>query len=128
MIACTYRVIYGDTDQMGVVYYGNFLRFLEHGRNEYLRGKGVRYKDIEDKFRIQFPVVEAHVNYRQSARYDDLLRIETTLTEARRVSMRFVYRVLCDDRELATGYTVHACINFDGKLTRLPDELIRSLT
>ena len=96
MIPCTYRVIYGDTDQMGVVYYGNFLRFLEHGRNEYIRAKGIRYKDIEAQHRIYLPVVEAHVNYRRSARYDDLLRIETTLLEAKRVTLRFGYRIVVE--------------------------------
>ena len=124
-----YRVLYGDTDQMGVVYYANYLRFAELGRNEYIRAKGMPYKDIEQKFRIHLPVVEAQLKYAQSARYDDLLRIETTVDEVRRVSLRFNYRILraTDDGLLVHGHTVHACITFEGKPTRLPAEVVSLL-
>lgn len=129
MVASSYRVIYGDTDQMGVVYYGNYFRFAEHGRNEFIRAKGLRYRDVEQKFRIHLPVVESHMNYRQSAKYDDLLRIETTLAEVKRVSMRFTYRLFREgDAELiAEGHTVHACISHEGKPTRLPNEVMEAL-
>jgi acyl-CoA thioester hydrolase len=129
MIASSYRVIYGDTDQMGVVYYANYLRFAEHGRNEYIRAKGMRYRDLEPQHRIHLPVVEAHLHYRQSARYDDLLRIETRVEQVRKVSLRFGYRILRsdDEVELVTGYTVHACITFEGKPTRLPEEIVLAL-
>ncbi len=129
MIACHYRVIYGDTDQMGVVYYANFLRFAEHGRNEYIRAKGIRYKDIEASHRIYLPVTEAHLNYRRSARYDDLLRIEVSLLEVHRVSLKFGYRMLIEGQpeELVTGHTIHACITFEGRPTRLPEALTQGL-
>jgi YbgC/YbaW family acyl-CoA thioester hydrolase len=67
------RVIYGDTDQMGVVYYGNYLRFFEAARNDFLREKGARWRDVESTHGIYLPVVEAKVNYKRPAFYDDLL-------------------------------------------------------
>jgi acyl-CoA thioester hydrolase len=129
MVRTTLRVIYGDTDQMGVVYYGNYLRFFEASRNEFIREKGLRYRDFEAAYGLRLPVVEAHVAYRQPARYDDLLTIEIALVEARRASARFEYRVLRDDGALlATGHTVHACVDLEGRVHRMPAELVARLT
>ncbi len=121
------RVIYGDTDQMGVVYYANYLRFFEAARNEFIRAKGLRYRDFERDYRLMLPVVEASVEYRRPARYDDLLAVEITLTEVRRASARFEYRVLREGALLATGRTVHACVDLEGKVRRLPAELVSRL-
>ena len=121
------RVIYGDTDQMGVVYYANYLRFFEAGRTEFLRAKGMTYRDFEERSRLQLPVVEASVSYRLPARYDDLLTIETALTEVRRASARFGYRVLRGDELVATGHTVHACVGLDGRVQRMPQDLLQRL-
>jgi acyl-CoA thioester hydrolase len=118
------RVIYGDTDQMGVVYYANYLRYFEAGRNEFIRAKGLTYKDFEASYRLQLPVAEAGVSYRSPARYDDLVTLETSLVEARRASARFGYRLLRGDELLATGFTVHACIDLHGRLQRLPKALV----
>ena len=124
-----YRVIYGDTDQMEVVYHANYLRFCELGRTEYIRARGLPYKDIEQRFRIHLPVIEAQLKYVQPARYDDVLRIETTVAEVRRVSLRFEYRIVraADEVLLVHGHTVHACIGFEGKPTRLPPEVLTLL-
>jgi acyl-CoA thioester hydrolase len=121
------RVIYGDTDQMGVVYYANYLRFFEASRNEFIRAKGLRYRDFERTYALMLPVVEAGVHYRQPARYDDLLTVEATLTEARRASARFEYRVLREGEVLVTGHTVHACVDPAGKVRRMPPELLTRL-
>ena len=81
-----YRVIYGDTDQMGLVYYGNYLRYFEIARNEFLRLAGARYRAFEETHRLMLPVVEAHVRYRRPARYDDELAIYAAIAGgARRV-------------------------------------------
>ena len=122
------RVIYGDTDQMGVVYYANYLRFFEASRNEFIRAKGLRYRDFERTFELMLPVVEAGVQYRLPARYDDLLTVEATLTEARRASARFEYRVLRDGELLVTGHTIHACVDLTGKVRRMPPELLARLS
>lgn len=121
------RAIYGDTDQMGVIYYANYLRFFEAGRNEFLRAAGARYREIEAEHRIYLPVVEAHVEYKQPGRYDDLLMIETALGHVGRASARFDYRVLRDEALIAVGHTVHACIDFDGRVQKLPQVLIERL-
>jgi acyl-CoA thioester hydrolase len=98
------RVIYGDTDQMGVVYYANYLRFFEAGRNEFIRAKGLRYRDFEEAFGLRLPVAEASVSYKLPARYDDLLDVEVSLAEVRRASARFEYRLVREGVLLATGH------------------------
>ena len=122
------RVIYGDTDQMGVVYYANYFRYFELGRSEYLRACGGSYRDFEREGRF-LPVVEASCSYRSSARYDDLLLISTQVSELRRVSMTFTYelRRQGDERILCTGKTVHACVGPDGKPVRIPEQFARLL-
>jgi acyl-CoA thioester hydrolase len=125
----TLRVIYGDTDQMGVVYYANYLRYFEAARNEFIRAKGLRYRDFESTFGLALPVVEAAVSYKVPARYDDLVTVEISLTEARRATARFGYRLLREDGALlATGHTVHACIDAAGKVQRMPRELLERLS
>jgi len=128
MVTIQLRVIYGDTDQMGVVYYANYLRYFEAARNEFIRSKGLRYRDFEEQHGLVLPVTEAHVNYRTPARYDDLLTVEISLVEARRASARFGYRLLREGELLATGHTVHACVDLEGKVRRLPGELLERLT
>jgi acyl-CoA thioester hydrolase len=121
MVEAKLRVIYGDTDQMGVVYYANYLRYFEFGRSEYIRAHGRSYRDVEQSG-ARLPVIEAHLDYRASARYDDLLLIRTRVEQMRRASVRFTYEVLREgeDQLLCTGHTVHACVGLDGKPVRIP--------
>lgn len=127
MVRTEIRVIYGDTDQMGVVYYGNYLRFFEAARNEWLRAKGVRWRDIEAAHAVYLPVAEAKVSYKRPARYDDLIAVETRLGELGRVSLRFDYRVVRGDDVLALGHTVHACVSRDGEIREFPEPLLAQL-
>jgi acyl-CoA thioester hydrolase len=127
MVETQIRVIYGDTDQMGVVYYANYLRFMEAGRNEFIRARGLRYRDFEHRFGLRLPVAEAHVAYRVPARYDDLLTVETSLLEVKRASARFGYRIVRDGDVVATGHTLHACVDLEGRIQRLPRELVERL-
>jgi acyl-CoA thioester hydrolase len=127
MVRTEVRVIYGDTDRMGVVYYANYLRYFEAGRTEFLRAKGLSYRDFEERSRLLLPVVEAGVTYQAPARYDDLLGIETSLAEVRRASARFAYRVEREGAVLATGFTVHACVDLEGRIQRMPRELLDRL-
>jgi acyl-CoA thioester hydrolase len=124
MVKTEIRVIYGDTDQMGVVYYANYLRFFEIGRNEYLRAHGVRYRELEAQHQLFLPVVDAQVSYKNPARYDDLLTLETLVTRVGRASVRFEYRVLRDTTLLATGHTLHACVSGAGAVKPLPDDVV----
>jgi acyl-CoA thioester hydrolase len=124
MVPCELRVIYGDTDRMGVVYYANYLRFFEAGRGAFIRAQGRSYRDVEDRG-VYLPVVEVTSRYLASAVYDDLLVVETSVREVRRASVRFSYRVVRKDdrRLLCEGETVHACVGRDGRPTRLPEDL-----
>ena len=121
------RVIYGDTDQMGVVYYGNYLRFFEAARSDFLREKGARWRDVESMHGIYLPVIEAKVNYKRPAFYDDLLLVQTVLAELGRASLRFEYKVLRGDDLLATGHTVHACVDKQGDIREFPAALSERL-
>ena len=121
----SYRVIYGDTDQMGVVYYANYLSWFERGRSEFLRQIGLPYSFIEQQG-FHFPVTEVHCRYANSARYDDDVQIETELIELGRASLSFNYRITRETNQdlLATGTTKHACIDQTGKVTRIPTMLL----
>lgn len=120
----SYRVIYGDTDQMGVVYYANYLRWFERGRSEFLRQIGLPYANIEAAG-FHFPVAEVKCRYAQSARYDDVIDIATTLVDVSRVYLSFEYKISrqADQLTLATGSTKHACIDREGQLKRIPKTL-----
>ncbi len=120
----TVRVIYGDTDQMGVVYYANYLRYFEVGRCEWLRARGCDYRAIEATG-VLLPVVEAQVRYRSPARYDDLVEIDATPIESKAATVKFVYRLERggSGELLAEGYTVHACLDRDGRPRRFPPSL-----
>ncbi len=124
----TYRVIYGDTDQMGVAYYANYLRWFEIGRTEFMREAGIPY-DRAERDGIFFPVTEVQCRYRRPALYDNLLRIETTVESLSRVALRFHYRIglEADRATLASGWTKHACLDRDRKITRLPGPYARRL-
>lgn len=106
-----YRVIYGDTDQMGVVYYGNYPRFYEIGRNELLRQLGLTYKEIENMGTI-LPVSSMKIKYHRPAYYDDLLTIRTSITEIPASRIEFKYEIFNEKGELLnSGETELAFIN-----------------
>jgi acyl-CoA thioester hydrolase len=115
-----YQIIFGDTDQMGVVYYANYLRFFEGARASYWRALGRSYKDLEDA-RIAMPVIEAHCNYKRPALYEDIIVVETEVTDVRGASLRFVYDVRRNGELLAEGFTRHAVIGPGGRPRALPD-------
>jgi acyl-CoA thioester hydrolase len=122
------RVIYGDTDQMGVVYYANYLRYFEFSRSEYFRARGGSYVEFE-RSGLGLPVVEAHCVYKAPARYDDLLVVRVHVSQLRRASVRFEYEVFREGGPLlATGSTLHACVGRDGKPTGLPAEVVKLLS
>jgi acyl-CoA thioester hydrolase len=125
-VATEIRVRYGDTDQMGVVYYANYLRYFEVARAEWLRAQGRTYRDMEARGHL-LPVVEARVRYLQPARYDDLLAVEATPGEVRLASLRFDYRVRRGEETLAEGWTTHACVGREGRPVRLPAEIVALL-
>ena len=122
-----HRVLYGDTDQMQVVYYASYLRFFEGARNEWIRALGLTYAEIESRG-VFLPVMEVATRYLRPARYDDLLEIPVTVTHTR-VKVRFDYVVhrQGEPAALALGHTVHVCVGKEGRPTRAPDWLLRAL-
>ena len=120
------QVIFGDTDQMGVVYYANYLRYFEGSRAAYWRSLGKTYKDLEAA-QVALPVHEAHCRYRRPAYYEDVLAVEVEVTEVRAASMVFGYRVRRGGELCADGWTRHAVIGPSGKPRALPDALRAAL-
>lgn len=123
-----FRVRYAETDQMKVVHHRNYLVWCELGRTDLIRRLGASYAEIE-KQGILLAVVEANLRYHAPARYDDLIRVRTTLKEARSRSVTFEYIIENADtgEKLVTARTMLASINGDGKLVTMPEEMRRSL-
>jgi acyl-CoA thioester hydrolase len=120
----TVRVRYKETDQMGVVYHGNYFTYFEIGRVEYLRDLGMAYKEMEQQDDSYIVVAESQCRFLRPARYDDVLRIRTRVSRARRRTLRFVYEIVNDvtGEMLATGETVHVVCNRMGRPRALPDK------
>ena len=132
IFSTTVRVLYGDTDAGGVVYNANYLRYFEIGRTELMREWICSYSEIE-KLGFVLPVTESWSRYKAPAVYDDLLTIETTIAELSRFKFRFNYRVYrqqdgdAKPKLLVKGYTIHVAVTKEGKLTRLPDEILEKI-
>jgi len=122
------RVRYADTDRMGVAYHANYLVWFEVGRTEWLRESGWTYREMEEAG-VSLPVIEAHCQYRQPARYDDEIEISTVATVLSQVRIRFDYeaRLLRGSTLAATGHTVHASLGADGRPRRLPPRVLELL-
>ncbi|MCI5779332.1 MAG: acyl-CoA thioesterase [Lentisphaeria bacterium] len=118
-----YRVPYADTDQMGVVYYANYLEYFERGRTEMFRATGASYAKMEREGYF-LPVAEAYSKYVGSARYDDLLTFRSYVVEYSRVRIKIATEVRRDGEVLVTGYVVLGCVNAEFKITRLPRFLV----
>jgi acyl-CoA thioester hydrolase len=117
------RVRYQDTDGQGRVHHANYLTYFEMGRTELLRAAGYTYRQIESEGWM-LVVSEVTCKYYLPAAYDDLLRLQTRVAEARGARVVNTYQVYRDDTLLAEGRSVVACINREGRVTRLPPGLM----
>jgi acyl-CoA thioester hydrolase len=119
------RVIYADTDAMGIVYHTNYIKWFEVGRNEIMRQLGLLYSEIE-KHGHNLPLTEVNCHYLQAAKYDQVLVIETRIDLITRVIVKFTYKIWDEDRKklLTEGYTIHACTNSEGKVRRMPQMIL----
>lgn len=124
----TLRVRYGETDKMGIVYYGNYATYLEQGRTEWLRDMGFSYKWMEDNG-IHLPVVELNIKYKAPARYDDVLTITTSLKKIPTYRIDFIYKIHNQEGQLLlTGETSLVFVNnITNKLQKAPDYLVNKL-
>lgn len=120
---CQYRVSYGDTDQMGVVYYANYLELFERGRTEMLRAAGISYKEMENRG-IIFPVIEAFCKYHSSAFYDDLLTLRSYVSEIGRVKVKICCEIYRGETLLVSGHVVLGSINRDKRPQKLPQDFL----
>lgn len=122
------RVYYEDTDAAGVVYYANYLRYLERGRTEFVRERGLSLQNLLDRGYL-FPVARLEIDYRSPAIYDDLIRIETSVREVGNASFTLGHQVVRvgDGKLLTEAQVTLACIGPDNKVRRLPAELSRLL-
>ncbi|HTT33520.1 MAG TPA: thioesterase family protein [Methylomirabilota bacterium] len=118
------RVRYAETDQMGVVYHGNYFVWFEVGRVELMRALGVEYKKMEKEDDCHIVVADAHCRYHHPARYDEVLRVRTRIAESKNRLIRFKYELFRDSDStlLATGHTVHIICGSNGRPKTLPDK------
>lgn len=122
------RIRYAETDQMGVVYHGNYPQYLELGRVEWLRSLGISYKNMEDNGCI-LPVISLSINYKKPAVYDELITVTTKLVKIPTVRIEFEYEILGENQELIA--TANTQLAFLDKSTRrpmrCPDYLLQKL-
>jgi len=121
------RVPYADTDQMGVVYYANYLVYFERARTEWFRSLGITYKQLESDG-YYLPVCECSIKYFSSAKYDDLLTVCTTLSKLNAASIIISYEILCDGKKIAAGLTTHPFVNRVFKPVKIPQKVRQILT
>jgi acyl-CoA thioester hydrolase len=119
-----YRVLYADTDKMGVTYYGHYFRFFEAARNEYFRALELPYTECEKKG-IFLPVGEAYAKYIAPSTYDDELIVRTSVSHLGGSVIKFQYQVLNvkTQKILTTGETVHIFVSKQMKPCRIPEEI-----
>jgi acyl-CoA thioester hydrolase len=116
------RVRFAETDQMGIVYYANYLVWMELGRVELCRARGIRYRDMEAQDGVLLTVAEAHCRYLTPATYDEEVVVRTEIGTAHPRMIQFDYHMSSaeDGRALAHGYTKHIFCGKDLKPRRLP--------
>jgi acyl-CoA thioester hydrolase len=123
-----FRVRYGETDQMGVVYHGNYAQYFEMGRTEWLRTMGFSYRNMEEEG-VMLPVISLSINYKKSARYDDLIKVKTKLVKKPTVKIEFEYEIVNENDEiLATGNSVLVFMDVvKNRPTRCPKYILDQL-
>ena len=125
----SFRVRYGETDQMGVVYHGNYAQYLEMGRVEWLREYGVSYRKMEENG-IMLPVISLEVKYKKPALYDDLITVRTILKKTPAVKIEFDFEIYNETRELLAEANV-VLVFMDKKKNRpvrCPADLLEKIT
>jgi len=131
------RIPYAETDPMGVVYYANYLIYFERARTEFMRQLGIVYKDMEQSRNLFLPVMSASCEYFSPGKYDDLLRVRTTISKLGHASIQFRYEIFRAEgsrgREpeplpcIARGYSKHPFVDKNWKPTRIPSDIFTKL-
>lgn len=126
--ALTLRVYYEDTDLAGIVYYANYLKFIERGRTEFVRARGIDQSALKADQGIVFAVRRVEADYLAPARFDDLLRVETVVTALKGASILMDQTILRDGVTLFRAKVTLVCLNSAGRAQRMPDAVRLSLT
>jgi acyl-CoA thioester hydrolase len=126
---CQQRVRYGETDQMGYLYYGNYAQYYEIGRVEMLRASGLTYKEMEQQHGVMMPVVSLQMRFVRPAYYDELLTIRTILRRLPEKFITFEVEIFNEKKQLLNGGTVRLCFvdTATGKTIPAPDFLLDKL-
>ncbi|HEX8562594.1 MAG TPA: thioesterase family protein [Flavobacterium sp.] len=121
------RVRYSETDQMGVVYHGNYIPYFEIGRVEWLRNKGISYKTLEERG-VALPIVSMTINYKKPARYDDLLNVKTVFKNQSSVKIEFDCEITNEQNELlTTGHFILVFVDVKTGRPMLPPDYINDI-
>ena len=122
------RVRYSETDQMGIVYYGNYAQYLEQGRTDWLRSLGLTYKFMEEH-QVMLPVINLNIDYKKPAKYDDLLTIKTSLLEIPSVKIKFYYEIYnqCDELLVTATTSLVFLDSITRELIKAPGYLLEKL-
>ena len=120
------RIYYHDTDCGGVVYYANYLKYLEEARTEYLLSKGVDLQKLSGKG-IWFAVAKVEIEYKSPARYQDTIRILTIVERIKYSAMQFFQKILKNNTTVVEAHTMLICVNNDFKPIAIPEEIKQSL-
>lgn len=123
----TIRVRYEETDRMGVVYYGKYFVWFEVARTEHFRKLGLTYSELE-KSGLRIMVVDARCTYKNPVTYDDLIDIETRISQVKNTSMVFTYELYNEGKLVAKGETGHVFTNEKGKPVKIPSSIKNSLS
>ncbi|WP_437295991.1 thioesterase family protein [Sorangium sp. So ce281] len=115
-----------ETDLMGIVHHANYVIYLEAGRIDWLKRRGLSYEEMVRRD-LHLAVAELRIKYRQAARFGDDLVVETTCREVQRVTARFSYRILRGEDVICDGDILLACLGSNLTLTRIPDDIVQLL-
>lgn len=121
------RVRYADTDQMGVMYYSNYLVWFEVARTELFRDMGFEYDKIEKEREICLPVAESYCKYKAPLKYDDVATISASVKKIGNSRLTFEYTITKDGKIVTSGYTSHAFVNKEGRPVPVPADIRKSL-
>ena len=125
-VDCQIRIRYAETDQMGVVYYSNYLIWFEIGRSEYCRKQGFSYAEMEAQTESFLAVAEVSCRYHAPAHYDEIVNIRTSIASLKKRALRFQYQILNKQSGtlIATGSTTHVILNKNGSPKTLPEKYV----
>lgn len=117
------KIYYHDTDCGGVVYYGNYLEYLEEARTEFFLSLGINLKELMERD-VYFVVSRVEIDYKSPARYQDIIRVSTVIEKKGFSSLHFSQRILRGDREVVQARTVLVCVNSAFRPVRIPPEVM----